>query len=58
MSAKVLTIKPKSDLCELHEMKVLRNVDPVATDEERVTCKQHHATKEEESVEELPPGIK
>ena len=28
MSAKVLTIKPRSDICELHEVKVLRHADP------------------------------
>lgn len=27
MSAKVLQIKPRTDICELHEVKVLRNID-------------------------------
>ena len=57
MSAKVLTINPKSDLCELHEVKVLRNVDPVATEEETVNINQQRVKKEEERTEELPPGI-
>ena len=59
MSAKVITIKPKSDLCELHEVKVLRSVDPVASDKETVTVNQHRVTEERKSTEEqLPSGIK
>ena len=59
MSAKVITIKPKSDLCELHEVKVLRSVDPVASNEETVTVNQHRVTEERKSTEEqLPSGIK
>lgn len=55
----VITIKPKSDLCELHEVKVLRSVDPVESDEEAVTVNQHRVTEDSESTEEqLPPGIK
>ena len=39
MSAKVVNIKPKSDLCELHEVKVLRNIDPISQKEETVNIK-------------------
>ena len=59
MSAKVMTIQPKSDLCELHEVKVLRNIDPVDTKEEKMRANQYHIRTQEESIkEELPPGIK
>ena len=59
MSAKVMTIQPKSDLCELHEVKVLRNIDPVDTDKERITANQYHIrTQEESTKDELPSGIK
>ena len=59
MSAKVMTIQPKSDLCELHEVKVLRNIDPVDTDKERITANQFHIrTQEESTKDELPSGIK
>ena len=57
MSAKVLTIGPKSDLFELHEVKVLRNVDPVAEDEQIVNVNQQLVAKEYNSTQELPPGI-
>ena len=57
MSAKVLTIGPKSDLCELHEVKVLRNVDPVAEDEHIVNVNQQRVAKEDNSTQELPPGV-
>ena len=57
MSAKVLTINPKSDLCELHEVKVLRNVDPVAKEDKTVNINQQRVKKEEERTEDLPPGI-
>ena len=57
MSAKVLTILPRSDLCELHEVKVLRNIDPVDTGIQ--TAKQYHInTEEQKTTEELPSGIK
>ena len=56
MSAKVLTILPRSDLCELHEVKVLRNIDPVDTGVQ--TAKQFHIkTEEQKTTEELPSGI-
>ena len=55
----MITIKPKSDLCELHEAKVLRSVDPVASDEETVTVNQHRVTEDRNSKEEqLPSRIK
>ena len=34
ISAKVLTVKPKTPLCELHEVKVLRNVNSLLPEEE------------------------
>ena len=33
MSAKVLQIKPRTDICELHEVKVLRNIDIAKSNE-------------------------
>ena len=57
MSANALTIGPKSDLCELHVVKVLRNVDPVAEDEHSVNVNQQRVTKEDSSTQKLPPGV-
>ena len=42
MSAKVVNIRPRSDLCELHEVKVLRSIDPVSQEKEPVNLKQQH----------------
>ena len=39
ISAKVLTVKPKTPLCELHEVKVLRNVNPLLPEEESTRVK-------------------
>ena len=55
--AKVLTIGPKSDLCELQEVKVLRNVDPVGEDEHIVNVNQQRIAKEDNSTQELPQGV-
>ena len=57
LSAKVIIIQTKSDLCELHEVKVLRNIDPVATEEETVTVKQHRVAEEKDKIEEQIPVI-
>ena len=46
MSAKVVNIKPKSDFCELLEVKVLRSVDPISQKEETVNFKQNKSTKQ------------
>ena len=35
MSAKVLDIKPRSDICELHDVKILRSINPL-TETERI----------------------
>ena len=48
MSAKVVNIKPKSDLCELHEVKVLRSIDPISQKEETVNIKQQQVKKTED----------
>ena len=58
LSAKVITIQPKSDLCELHEVKVLHNNDLVATEEETVTVKQHRVEEQKDKIEEQIHGIK
>ena len=52
-------IQPKSDLCELHEVKVFRSIDPVATYEEKVTVNQHRTSEPEDSADEaLTSGMK
>ena len=55
MSAKVLQIKPNSDLCELHDVKVLRHIDPISSD-----IKKAHLNQQNTRVmgkEALPEGI-
>ena len=52
MSAKVVKVRPKSDLCELHEVKVLRSVDPVARTEETVNIKQQQVNKAEDYTDD------
>lgn len=58
MSAKIIKIRPNSTLCELQEVKVLRNADPV----QQTTNKDHTAFASQISVEEfkrtdLPEGV-
>ena len=48
MSAKVLTIKPKDNLCELHEVKILRNVDPVPRTENKANVNQQRVEEKEQ----------
>ncbi|MCG8110256.1 MAG: reverse transcriptase family protein, partial [Candidatus Thiodiazotropha taylori] len=48
MSAKVVNIRPRSDLCELHEVKVLRSIDPASHGNETANLKQQHVKKTEE----------
>ena len=55
MSAKILTIRPDSHICELHEVKVLRSVDPVLPEKETAAVNQQTATKE--TTEDLPEGL-
>ena len=52
MSAKVVNIKPKTDLCELHEVKVLRSIDPVTQREETVNIKHQQVTKTEDYTDD------
>ena len=52
MSAKVVKVRPKSDLCELHEVKVLRSVDPVPRTEETVNIKQQQVNKAEDYTDD------
>ena len=56
MSAKSIKIKPNSDLCELHEVKVLRNIDPIdskKSKEEQAWISQLHVNQKDQ----LPEGI-
>ena len=56
MSAKSIKIKPNSDLCELHEVKVLRNIDPIdskKSKEEQARISQLHVNQKDQ----LPEGI-
>ena len=57
ISAKVLTVKPKTPLCELHAVKVLENIDPLfpETDSSRVRLNQQTSTIKEEI--KIPDGI-
>ena len=55
MSAKVLTIKPNTNICELHEVKVLRNVDPFQNKEKNAQVNQISVEKEAEPT--LPSGV-
>ena len=43
ISAKTLEIQPKSSLCELHEVKVLRSVDPIQKDGKNARSYQQRA---------------
>ena len=55
MSAKVLHIKPNSDLCELHDVKVLRHIDPVSSDIKKAQINQQSTSVKDKEV--LPEGI-
>ena len=59
MSAKVLTTKPRSDICELHEVKVLRHADLETQQQETIQVKQHIAEEDKDTQNEtnLPEGI-
>ena len=52
ISAKVVNIKPKSDLCELHEVKVLRSVDPITQKEETVNINQQQVKNKEDFTDD------
>ena len=49
MSAKVLTIKPWSDICELHNVKVLRHADHETLEQETIQVKQHIAEEDRDT---------
>ena len=55
ISASPIVIAPKTDLCELHEVKVLRSVDPVG--EAAHTAQYCQQTAQSEKDRELPEGI-
>ena len=58
ISAKTITIKPQTTLCELQEVKVLRNFDPSEqeeTDEPVRVASQQSSTEEKER--NLPEGV-
>ena len=59
MSAKVLTIKPRSDICELHEVKVLRHADHETQQQETIQVKQHIAEEDTDTQNKtnLPEGV-
>lgn len=52
ISAKVVSIKPKSDLCELQEVKVLRSVDPITQTEETVNMNQQQVKNKEDFIDD------
>ena len=55
ISASPIVIAPKTDLCELHEVKVLRSVDPVG--EAVHTAQYCQQTVQTEEERKLPEGI-
>ena len=55
MSAKVLHIKPNSDLSELHDVKVLRHIDPISSDIKKAQINQQSTSVIDK--EDLPEGI-
>ena len=56
MSAKVLTIKPKDNLCEL--LKILRSVDPVPRTENKANVNQQRVEEKEQwEKKEFPEGL-
>ena len=59
ISARTVTVKPKTPLCELHEVKVPRNVNPLLSEEESTRVEVNQQTVMEISEEEikLPDGI-
>ena len=52
-SAKPINIRPNSDICELHDVKVLRHIDPVVG--EKATKVHQHKISVEKV--QLPEGI-
>ncbi len=56
MSAKSIHIKPQDTLCELQEVKLLRNVDPVGKTKETVIIDSQTATPQERELK-CPEGI-
>ena len=58
MSAKILTIKPSSALCELQEVKVLRNPDIGTTKSDTAQSQQHVVgNKTRDKPVQVPDGI-
>ena len=58
MSAKILTIKPSSALCELQEVKVLRNPDIGNTKSDTAQSQQHVVgNKTSDKPVQVPDGI-
>ena len=51
MSAKVLTLQPKSILCQLHEVKVLRSCTPETKTDNVARAQQHTATDSSNDTE-------
>ena len=50
-----MTIKPNSNICELHDVKVMRTADPLSSETDKVHINQMAAEKEEHPT--LPAGV-
>ena len=61
MSATAVTIKPNSNLCELQEVKVLRNADIDQTKAEKAQAQQHRVQTDKKDrkvdLKDIPEGI-
>ena len=55
ISASPVLIAPKTDLCELHEVKVMRSIDPVGEADHKAQCGHQNAQITEDR--KLPEGI-
>ena len=55
MSAKVQQIKPKSDVCELHEVTVIRQIDPISSNNNKAQHNQQRTCVKDK--ENLSGGI-
>ena len=58
MSAKILNIKPRSDICELHEVKILRSIEPAKSEKKQATVNQQtvNQAKSNKVIEEINIG--
>ena len=58
MPAKILNIQPRSDICELHEVKILRSIEPVNSEKKHATVNQQtvNQAKPNKVIEEINIG--